>query len=326
MQPDSGASTSAVMVAAAQQPTPGASSSAFVVDELLRQNAKIDGVQQLVNAVKSQQSQRERDTLGPWWSASAVVLGMALVGLLRIGGDSWHVHQPMLRRFARRSGRRPIRSNEQVPRDVSPPADTAAPPTRHPITPSSPSSAVRPTSNEHDARWADADFGRAALGDAPQPDFLRQVESLIAEGYAGGALLMLEKALQAGPDKNPWLLLALLDLYGEMGQPWNQVRVAAQLEALYNVSVPLRGGDAPEGPPLDEHARTLRHIIEHWSTADARDALARVLLRPPEFEPLSLAAFRTTLLLHAITALNDDEAGPPLFDPLIDWSLPPPSA
>ena len=116
-----------------------------------------------------------------------------------------------------------------------------------------------------------------------------------------GVAMVLEKRLQAEPGKCPWILLRLLTLYQSMAQPWNHERVAAQLEALYNVRVPGAGaGAAPDSAGLETFPDTLHRIERVWQHDDPTAELAALLLKPATVEALTPFAFEEALLLHGI--------------------------
>jgi hypothetical protein len=87
-----------------------------------------------------------------------------------------------------------------------------------------------------------------------------------------------------------------------MEQPWNHERVAAQLEALYNVRIPAMGAAtaAPAGAELEAYPETLDQIQLVWPLDDPAAALSGLLLRPTALEVLDQPAFEEVLLLHSI--------------------------
>lgn len=150
-------------------------------------------------------------------------------------------------------------------------------------------------------RWPDADFGRPNL-DTPHAsaELLQELEPHVAESPIGVAVV-LERRLQELPGKCPWILLRLLALYRHMEQPWNHERVAAQLEALYNVRIPNMGYVTPPlAADLDAYPDTLAHIQQAWSQEEPAAAIAGLLLRPTRIEVLDQPAFEDALLLHGI--------------------------
>jgi hypothetical protein len=150
-------------------------------------------------------------------------------------------------------------------------------------------------------RWPDADFGRPNL-DTPHAsaELLQELEPHVAESPIGVAVV-LERRLQELPGKCPWILLRLLALYRHMEQPWNHERVAAQLEALYNVRIPNMGSVTPPlAADLDAYPDTLAHIQQAWSQEEPAAAIAGLLLRPTRIEVLDQPAFEDALLLHGI--------------------------
>lgn len=176
----------------------------------------------------------------------------------------------------------------------------------------------------------DADFGDASLDEPPSGDEIRsilaRVDDFLGRGYHIAGLMLLEHQLQATRAKNPWFLLGVLDLYGEMGQQQsaNHGLVARQLQALYNVDIASRHDwRINEGPDLQSYPEMLALVSGVWSRPQAPSELAAALIRPSEMPALSLAAFRDALLLHAIAVERhrpDDHATE--FQPFIDWTPP----
>lgn len=165
--------------------------------------------------------------------------------------------------------------------------------------------------------WPGADFGEPHLEGSGCTPALQQVDQMIADGFHGAAATILEHALQARPGKSPWLLLRLLDLYARMQQPQNRERVAAQLEALYNLRVPPPPAAAapdtpqPEGPALDEVPELLDRLCAAWpQPGAAQDWLRAHLLRDRGLPPVALATFCDLLFLYDLARLRDadDEA------------------
>lgn len=177
----------------------------------------------------------------------------------------------------------------------TPPPDAASEsdPQDHPATPDSghPSAA---------RRWPDADFGHPNLDTTnASAQLLDELEPHVEESPIGVAVV-LERRLQELPGKCPWILLRLLDLYRQMAQPWNHERVAAQLEALYNVRIPAMGPVAAAGAELEAYPQTLDKIRLAWPLDDPAAALSSLLLRPTTLEVLDQPAFEDVLLLHGI--------------------------
>lgn len=148
--------------------------------------------------------------------------------------------------------------------------------------------------------WPAADFGAATLEDTELDDLLDQMETQMAQGYAGACAIALEQALHNGTGKPARVLLRLLDIYRHLDQPWNHERVCAQLEALYNVSAPAMNEGQPADPGLDEMPDLLRGLTRIWSQPDCAEAIGQLLLRPSIVPPFGLAAFQDLLLLHSI--------------------------
>lgn len=162
--------------------------------------------------------------------------------------------------------------------------------------------------------WAGADFGEPHLEGSGFTPALQQVDQMITDGFHGAAATILEHALQARPGKSPWLLLRLLDLYARMQQPQNRERVAAQLEALYNLSVPHRPANVPpdspqpEGPALDDSPELLDRLCGAWlQPSAALDWLRAHLLRDRGLPPVALATFRDLLFLYDLARLRETE-------------------
>lgn len=178
----------------------------------------------------------------------------------------------------------------------SPPAvaSSASDPHDHPATPDS--SHLPAT-----GRWPDADFGHPNLDTtSASAQLLDELEPHVAESPIGVAVV-LERRLQELPGKCPWILLRLLDLYRQMAQPWNHERVAAQLEALYNVRIPpMDPAATPTDAELEAYPETLDRIQHAWSLDDPAAALSCLLLRPTAIEVLDQPAFEDVLLLHGI--------------------------
>jgi hypothetical protein len=150
-------------------------------------------------------------------------------------------------------------------------------------------------------RWPDADFGHPSLDTThASTELLHELEPHVADSPIGVAVV-LERRLQELPGKCPWILLRLLALYRQMAQPWNHDRVAAQMEALYNVRIPdMESAAACTGADLEGYPDTLDKIRQAWSLDDPVATLTGLLLRPTVIEVLDQPAFEDTLLLHAI--------------------------
>lgn len=177
--------------------------------------------------------------------------------------------------------------------DWSPPLTLHTPPP--PAATPSPDTSARPT------RWPDADFGHPTLDTAnTSTELLRELEPHVTD-FPVGVAMVLEKRLQAEPGKCPWILLRLLTLYQAMAQPWNHERVAAQLEALYNVRIPgLDLDPAATTADLEAFPYTLNRIEQAWQHDDPAAELAILLLKPTAVEVLTPLAFEEALLLHSI--------------------------
>jgi hypothetical protein len=150
-------------------------------------------------------------------------------------------------------------------------------------------------------RWPDADFGHPNLEtSSASTQLLSELEPHVEESPIGVAVV-LERRLQELPGKCPWILLRLLDLYRQMAQPWNHERVAAQLEALYNVRIPTMESTATlADAELEAYPETLDRIGDAWLLDDPATILSSLLLRPTVIEVLDQTAFEDVLLLHGI--------------------------
>lgn len=150
-------------------------------------------------------------------------------------------------------------------------------------------------------RWPDADFGHPSLDTAvASTDLLQDLAPSVSESPVGVALV-LEQRLQELPGKCPWILLRLLELYRQMAQPWNHERVAAQLEALYNVRiVSMTAESSCDEAGLEDCPDILDRVLQAWSQEDPAPPLARLLLRTTAIPVLDKPVFEEILLLHGI--------------------------
>lgn len=176
------------------------------------------------------------------------------------------------------------------------------------------------------AAWARANVGTPSLAVEELEELNHEAHEMISRGYFGAAAALIEEHLQSREAKNPWLLMRLLDLYREMGQPWNYQRVASQLQTLFNVRVPgLDEQDRP-GRPLERFPTTLETLKLEWHNPGAVETLRLLLLRPTYIEELDLGAFRELLLLYAIAhekSMTDEgrPAGSPVPSTLYSEAL-----
>ena len=179
-------------------------------------------------------------------------------------------------------------------------------------------------------RWPDADFGQADLNDPDAEHVLAEVDRLVSDGFPAAAALTLEQHLTGHEGKHPALLLQLLDIYRDMGQPWNEERVKAQLEALFNVDAQTGPANipAPVEPPLhgplmhlSRHREAFQRIQRTWSGAEADSALSSVLRRPSSLAPLALPAFREAVTL--VSAKAPSAHSPTAVDGVPELSLTP---
>lgn len=168
--------------------------------------------------------------------------------------------------------------------------------------------------------------GGASLADPDAAIFTCQVDKLVQDGYIGVAISLLEKSLDAGPAKNPWLLLQLLALYERLGQRGDAARLISQLQTLYRVHLPMVGGQHLCGKALLDLPDLLAEVSEAWRSPDLVQQLEDWLLATtgPTWD---LATFEDLLLLHAI-ARNRPDAAPvttpdpaPRIDHVLEWTL-----
>ena len=163
--------------------------------------------------------------------------------------------------------------------------------------------ADQPTADEASSatRWPDADFGHPSLDTTvASTDLLQELAPSVSESPVGVALV-LEQRLQELPGKCPWILLRLLELYRQMAQPWNHERVAAQLEALYNIRiVSMAAESSRDEAGLEDCPDVLDSVLQAWSQEDPAPALARLLLRTTAIPALDKPVFEEILLLHGI--------------------------
>ncbi|MFM2346066.1 MAG: hypothetical protein RL654_819 [Pseudomonadota bacterium] len=188
--------------------------------------------------------------------------------------------------------------------------------------PSTPASALvraptAPPATEDRSCWQDSNFGHPRLDDEGSQALLAELDAT-PPGNADqqlGWIMVLERRLLEGQGRCPWLLIRLLALYEQLHQPWNHERVAAQLEALYNVRVPQMPSMSETSPEtetsctpstqgrprtLEQHALTWQQVCEHWNEGQAEAHLAALLLRPTALEKLDLPAFEELLTLHGL--------------------------
>lgn len=169
--------------------------------------------------------------------------------------------------------------------------------------------------------------GGASLADPDAAVFTCQVDKLVQDGYVGVAITLLEKSLDAGPAKNPWLLLQLLALYERLGQRGDAARLISQLQTLYRVHLPMVGGQHVCGKALLDQPELLAEVSEAWRSPDLVQQLEGWLSATtgPTWD---LATFEDLLLLHAI-ARNRPEEAPPVTTPdhtphlehVLEWTL-----
>jgi len=204
--------------------------------------------------------------------------------------------------------------------------------------------AITARGQEEHSLWAAADFGQPDLDAPSRSEAIERLDQMARDGYHGACIALLEHALQSRPGKNPRLLLRLLELYRHLQQEANHDRVAAQLEALFNLRVPLlsqRSLSAPElGWELD-HELGLAELSAVWDLPDQALACLQPWLLPGTHPRLSLQAFEDALCLFdlareklrdaspdTLSATDPTDAadvtpagmGPPRSAPPIDWT------
>jgi hypothetical protein len=161
-------------------------------------------------------------------------------------------------------------------------------------------------------RWAHASFGPASLDHHRVTRELRDgINSAIDEGYLGFAATMLEKTLHSDAGKYPWLLMRLLDVYDQLGQPENHERVCAEIAALYNVRPPTYRAAATEHDHASvvglEHSGVWPALQTAWQGREAADLIASLLLRSEHGVELDLADFAELLFLHELAQIREHE-------------------
>jgi hypothetical protein len=167
----------------------------------------------------------------------------------------------------------------------------------------------RPSATRRQERrhWPVDDQSQPSL-QSPPAELLDKLDGLLSQGYPGACAVVLEQALQDEPLKPPWLLLRLLEVYRQLGQPANHEGVCAQLEALYNVRVPALD-EADEGAPLIEQSAALQQsLCTLWSEPDRIEQLAGWLLRPSLQPALDLRSFSELLWLHGLACALTEPA------------------
>ncbi|WP_338413515.1 hypothetical protein [uncultured Sphaerotilus sp.] len=247
----------------------------------------------------------ERDTWRDAVLVMAAVIGLSVCMLV------WRlIREGMMPRMgttepatAHRLRRQRVQSRPETsdPCTPQPPADGASAPTPTGPDPGLVAWSAPPATPPNPNRWPDADFGHPNLDTTnASAQLLDELEPHVEESPIGVAVV-LERRLQELPGKCPWILLRLLDLYRQMAQPWNHERVAAQLEALYNVRIPAMDPAAmPTDAALEAYPETLDRILHAWPLDDPAAALSCLLLRPTAIEVLDQPAFEDVLLLHGI--------------------------
>lgn len=169
--------------------------------------------------------------------------------------------------------------------------------------------------------------GAASLADRDAARFVHQVAGLVHEGYHTVAVDLLEKTLTAGPARNPWLMLQLLELHEQQGQSDRAARLISELQTLYRVQLPTVRGMVLAGQPLLEQPALLRQIEQHWASAEVVELLEDLIYRVPG-PTWDLATFRDLLLLHAVArdrTASIEAASEPhekaAFEPVLEWTV-----
>ncbi|MFM2052499.1 MAG: hypothetical protein RL456_536 [Pseudomonadota bacterium] len=300
------------------------------------------GLAALQTQIEQSERSRWRDTMVAAVTVAALVLARLARGLLhesRISLPGWRRHRS---RPIPRSGPppHPSRPHPEPPQDVRPvplahaeiPVSPARPPagTLAPMEWSPPQAGPADRDGDPPSRWPDADFGKPTLDTLASADLLLELAPHMPECPIGCAIV-LERRLQERDGKCPGILLALLDLYRQLAQPWNQERVAAQIEALYHVRIGADPSPAPSAAWADEtpDAEWEGRLVTIWNQDDPAEALARLILRPPHDPgrdlprppPLSRQAFESAVFLHALAMRRmarsslPDDPGTPDFRP-----------
>lgn len=169
--------------------------------------------------------------------------------------------------------------------------------------------------------------GAASLADHDAARFTCQVDRLVEDGYPQVAIDLLEKSLDAGPARNPWLLLQLLTLHDRLGHPDRVAQVIAELQTLYRVHLPRVGGVIRVGRGLLEMPELLERLSAAWKSPELIEELEDLIFRVPG-PTWDLATFQDLLLLHAVAANRSPEtlATPPApataapFEPVLEWT------
>lgn len=245
--------------------------------------------------------------LGVW--AGLLLMRLVREGLMpRISTPTQATAASIAHRLRRQRARMNLDNELLTPRHARDAQDTRRDPTSSTPDPGTvqwmPNIATdQPTADEASpaTRWPDADFGHPSLDTTvASTDLLQELAPSVSESPVGVALV-LEQRLQELPGKCPWILLRLLELYRQMAQPWNHERVAAQLEALYNIRiVSMAAESSRDEAGLEDRPDVLDSVLQAWSQEDPAPALARLLLRTTAIPVLDKTVFEEILLLHGI--------------------------
>ncbi len=277
--------------------------------------------------------QNERSASRDAWLIAGTLIGLG--SCLMIGRL---LHEGAWRRLARpaRNMRRTNRTAPPSPRGQTPlgippeiRTDLATPAEPQQDAPMRPLDWPHAQAAEEDRRcWIHSDFGQPALEDEDSQALLAALETPVEDSQADRLhqVMALERHLIGQPARCPWLLLRLLNLYAQLGQAGNHERVAAQLEALYNVQVPplqadRPGGKTAPGRTLEQHERTWRQIDTIWPSPQAEPRLAALLVRPTLTEELDLPAFEELLTLHGVLRWRDRLPAAPVSAEASRWEI-----
>ncbi len=201
----------------------------------------------------------------------------------------------------------PIGRPEQPPEEAPPVNDLSL------DWPATDREAVTSRGHEEHRPWGSADFGQPDLDAPSRSEAIERLDQMARDGYHGACIALLEHALQSRPGKNPRLLLRLLELYRQLRQEANHDRVAAQLEALFNLQVPLlsqRSSSAPESGWESDHEPGLAELSAVWSLPEQALACLQPWLLPGAHPRLSLQAFEDALCLFDLAREKLRDASP----------------
>lgn len=132
-------------------------------------------------------------------------------------------------------------------------------------------------------------------------DVQAQADEFIQAGHLGAVAMLLEAHLRTRAQKSAPVLLSLRDIYQDLGQTTQAMRVGTLLSQLFNLRL-ANGTDPDLG--LEDHPATLHSITAQWNQPSVCEVLKNLLLRPTAIEELSLAAFREVLALYEMAGLR----------------------